>query len=140
MKMSLEDLITKCLSETQAFQNGSYAIDKADKTAAMFLEAQLRLGYYLEEVELNAKNLKNQITKIEAEKYFEYKLANTGKVTEGVLTNSVAKDDAVVLAKKLAAEAESTLKKWAYISNTLKDAHVFFRTVAKGNKSNDWGQ
>lgn len=133
----IENLIQKCIRETEEAQAKKYDPDKADKTAALCLEAQLKISYFIESIELKVKHMKNEISRVEGEKYFEIKSSNTDKkITEVALQQSLAKDPDVVKAKHEYAIAESEAKKFGYIINTLKDAHVFFRTLAKNNPTN----
>ena len=128
----VEDLIDRCFSEMHEASRDRYDAEKADKTAALFLMAQMKLSFLIEEVELKAKNAKNEITRIEGEKYFEYKTINADKkVTENMITNFVAKEPDIVNARRECATFEATLKKWNYVLASLKDGHVFFRNLSK---------
>ncbi len=130
-KEELEALIGQCFAELAVASKEKYDPEKAEKTAAMFLAAQMQLAFFISDVELNARHSKNEIARIEAEKYFEVKDAATGKITEATLTHSVDKNSEVVSAKKSNSEAEAEVKKYNYLMNTLKDAHIFFRGVGK---------
>jgi hypothetical protein len=127
----LEALITKCLAELFQASKEKYDAEKAEKTAALFLAAQLQLASFIADIELNAKHSKNEIARIEAEKYFETKNASTNKITEATLTNSVAKNSEVVSAKRSNSEAEAEIKKYNYVMNSLVNGHIFFRSVGK---------
>lgn len=135
-KEEFEELVEKCFTELSNASREKYDTDKAILTAAMFLAAQMKLAFFIEDIELNARHLKNEIERIEAEKYFDAKLAAIdGKKTEGFLTQSVAKDVDVNSIKKEAVAAEAQLNKYKYLMTTLLNGHLFFRTMAK-NK--DW--
>ena len=135
----IESLIEKCFQAMASASLERMDGEKADRNAALFLVAQMRLSSVIEEVEMKAKGAKNEIARVEGEKYFEYKVAggSGGKVTEAMLVNSVAKDIEIVKVKEECARQEATLKKWGYVMNTLKDGHVYFRNVGK-NKG--WGE
>ncbi len=127
-----EQAIEKCFEEMQAAGRDKYDTDKADKTASIFLVAQMKLSFLIEEIELAARHAKNEISRIEGEKYYEYKQAGTDKkTTENMATNYVAKDSDIVAAKRECAKQEAALKKWNYVLNTLKDGHVYFRNISK---------
>ena len=131
----IETIIEQCFNEIQGASRSKYDSDMADKTAALFLVAQMKLSFLIEEVEIKAKNAKNEITRIEGEKYFEYKISNIDKkITENMLSNYVAKEPDIVQARIDCATYESNLKKWNFILNTLKDSHIYFRNLSK-NKS-----
>ena len=128
----IETIIASCLDETTQASRSKYDSEKAEKTAALFLVAQLKISSLIEDLEMTSKQTKNEVSRIEAEKYFEYKMDNSDKkVTEGVLENYVAKHKDVMEAKKNAAMSEAALKKWTFIINTLKDGHLYFRNVSK---------
>lgn len=132
---NIESVIETCFFEMEAASQAKYDSDKADKTAALFLTAQMRLSFLIEDIEMKAKLAKNEITRIEGEKYFEFKTGGTSdkvpKITENMLTSYVAKDPAIVAAKLECSKQEATLKKWNYISNVLKDSHIYFRNIGK---------
>lgn len=128
----VESVIEECFEEIREASRSKYDTEKADKTASLCLLAQMKLSFLIEEVEMKAKNAKNEIGRIEAEKYFEYKSSNTDKkITENMLVNYVAKEPDIVAVKLECAKQESTLKKWNYVLNTLKDSHVYFRNISK---------
>jgi hypothetical protein len=136
--LDTEELIERCFNEMQEASRNKYDTDKADKTAALFLMAQMKLSFLIEEVEMKAKNAKNEITRIEGEKYFEYKTINADKkVTENMITNFVAKEADIVSARRECASSEATLRKWNFILGSLKDGHIFFRNLSKNKVWND---
>jgi hypothetical protein len=128
----VSELIEKGLVELQKAQTEKYDIDRADKTASLFLIIQVKMANLLEDLELKAKHSKNMITSIEADVYYKIKSENTsGKITEGALTSLIAKDEKVREAKEQAAKDEANLKKYNYLSNTIKDGHHYFKSLAK---------
>jgi hypothetical protein len=128
----VEGLIESCFNEMQSASRTSYDTDQADRTAALFLTAQMKLSFLIEDIEMKARNSKNEIERVEGEKYFEYKTANTNqKITENMITSYVAKESEVVRVKAECVQYEATLKKWNYVLNVLNNGHVFFRNIAK---------
>jgi hypothetical protein len=128
----VEKLLDECFTEIEASARAKYDSDKADRTAALFLSAQMKVSFLIESVELKARQAKNEITRIEGQKYFEHKTsASDKKLTENMLSSLVAKEPEVVSAKNECATQEASLKKWNYVMNTLRDAHVYFRNVSK---------
>lgn len=131
-KEEFEELVSKCFTELSLASSEKYDSEKAEKTAAMFLAAQLQLAFFISDVDLRARHSKNDISRVEAQKYFELKENFSGKkTTEATLTNAVAKNDEVVSAKKLNSEAEADLKKYNFLMSSLKDGHIFFRGLGK---------
>lgn len=129
----VEELVQKCLTETASVHKEKYDAEKAEKTAAMFLEARIHLALFIEEIELRARQSKMEIDRVEAERYFHYKtsISSDKKITDTALNQYVAKDDEVIAAKQEAASAESELKKWIFLIDTLKDGLFYFRGLGK---------
>ena len=128
----IESVIEKCFTELDTSSREKYDSDKADKTASLFLVAQMKLSFLIEEVEMSAKQSKNEISRIEGEKYFEYKTANLDKkITESALSNAVAKDMDIYNAKNECAKQEAALKKWNYVLNVLQNGHLYYRNISK---------
>lgn len=129
----VEKLIDECFVEIDASSRQTYDTDKADRTAALFLAAQMKVSFLIESVELQARQAKNEITRIEGQKYFDFKTEGFGdkKITENMLANHVAKEPEVMAAKNKCAEQEAALKKWNYVLSTLKDSHIYFRNLSK---------
>lgn len=128
----LEQVITTCLEEINKAKLGHYDTDDAERSAALFLAAQIELINYIEVIELQAKQTRNSIEQIEAERYFEEKM-NTGdkKITEVHLQHLLAKNTEVIKSKNEAAMAEVKLKKWNSLLSSIKDGHLYFRSFSK---------
>jgi len=127
----VEGLIEKCLAEISEASEGGFDVERASKAAALCLKTQMKLAYMIEQIELQSRGAKNEIARIEGEKYFEIKNAATAKLTDAALTASLAKEPDVLEAKRNFAKDESSYKKWLYLSNTLKESHVFFRGMSR---------
>jgi hypothetical protein len=128
----LEKVVEECFIELASSSRDKYDTDKADRTAALFLVAQMKLSFLIEEVELRARQAKNEITRIEGEKYFDFKISSGDKkITENMLTNYLAKEPDIVACKLECAKQEAALKKWNYVLSTLKDSHIYFRNLSK---------
>lgn len=135
MLENLEKMIETCLQELSLAYQGKCNIDKAEKNAALFLEVQLMLADYVANAELKARMAKNEVERLSAEKYFMFKisLGSDKKVTEAMLENAIAKDSDVLKVKEEVAKNEADFKKWGYVMNTLKDGHIYYRTLSKNN-------
>jgi len=128
----VEGLIEACLNEMKTASRAKYDTEQADRTAALFLTAQMKLSFLIEDVEMKARHAKNEIERIEGEKYFEYKVSNVDKkITENMITSYVAKEPDVVRIKTECAQYEANLKKWNYVLSVLNNGHIFFRNIAK---------
>lgn len=127
----VEEVINNCFNQLQIASRDKYDSDKADKTAALFLTAQMKISFLIEDIELKARSSKNEISRVEGEKYFEYKSNGSDKKTENMLASYIAKEPSVVSVKNECAKQESSLKKWNYVLSTLKDGHIYFRNLSK---------
>jgi hypothetical protein len=127
-----ESVVEECFNQLKLASEDKYDAEKADRTASLLLVAQMKLAFLIEDAEMKAKNAKNEVTRIEGEKYFEYKTSNVGKkITENMLTSYVASDQDIFATKSEAVKQEANLKKWNYLLGTLKDAHIYFRNLSK---------
>src|ERR1700678_2103811 len=118
-KDELEKQILFCINELNIAQSEAYPPEKAERTSASFLIAQMKLAYFISDIELRAKRSKSEIDKIEAETYFAAKIGSDKKITESSLQQTVAKDAAVVEVKNKNCEAEAEQKKYTYLMQTL---------------------
>lgn len=131
---TLENLLEKCLSELKLAHQGECPPERAEKNAALFLEMQLRLSEHVSDAELKAKMAKNEVERISAQKYFEYKngaLGNEKKLTEAALEHAISKDEEVFKLKEEVVKNESEYKKWNYIINVLSNGHIYYRNLGK---------
>lgn len=131
---NLEELINKCLKELETAYKGECTPEHAERNAALFLIAQIRLASYISNIELVAKTAKSEVERASSEKYFEYKKesANTSpKLTEAALEHAILKDKSILDLKKDLYQSESDMKKWNYIFSTLSNGHIFYRNLGK---------
>lgn len=136
---SVEFIIEQISVEFKAAHHSRYEPKQAELTAALCLEAQKQLAQFLSDSELLSKERKSEVERVEAERYFFYKenKNSTEKVTDVALNRMVAKDPEVMIAKKEQYMAEADFGKYKNLFGVLKDAHIFFRGLAKGNS--EWG-
>ena len=128
---SVKRMVSEVSSELRLVHSGRYDEKRAIKTAAIALKAQMDLAEFLSDVEGTAKGTKNEVKAIEAEVYFDHRSSSEKKMTEGALQQVVAKDKRTIAAEAKAVEAEKTAKKWGIVFGTMKEAHIFFRTLGK---------
>lgn len=137
---SVQYIIEQISTEFKIAHHSKYEPKKAELTAALCLEAQKQLSQFLSDSELLSKEKKAEVERIEAERYFFYKENKKNadeKITDTALNRMVAKDSEVLLAKKEQYAAEADFGKYKNLFGVLKDAHIFFRGLAKGNS--EWG-
>lgn len=118
--------------EVNSAHKEKYDQEEAEKTAALCLEAQIELAEFLSDSEFLAKESKAEVERKESEQYFYYKGKAVGKTSDAALKQEVARDKEVLAAKKTQFQAEADYNKWRNLFGFLKDAHHYFRGVAKG--------
>lgn len=135
---TLEDSIARMYQEISRelvkVHSGKYDEKKAIRAAALALKAQMDLANLLADSEASARGRKVALKEIEAEVYFDARENADKKLSEAALTQIVAKDKKTSVAEAALVVAEKNAKRWANMSNHLKEAHIFFRTLGK----NDW--
>jgi hypothetical protein len=131
---SIESLVDFVLTQVESVKNGDFDPIKGDVVAAASLEAQLRLSDILSSAEFEVKQTENTLDFVEAELATniraEYRDPNK-KITESQVKELINSRVEIKEAKTNAANAHREFKKWQYIFNTLKDAHIFFRNINK---------
>lgn len=130
----IESLVDFVLNQVESVKNGDFDPIKGDVVAAASLEAQLRLSDILSSAEFEVKQSENTLDFIEAELATniraEYREPSK-KITEAQVKELINSRVEIKEAKANAANAHREFKKWQYIFNTLKDAHIFFRNINK---------
>lgn len=127
----VQSLINECLESLKQAHERSFNTDKAVKAAASALRATFAVNDFIADADLRARHSKNEIERIEADKYRKYKETATAKITDTALNKMVDSDADVIAAKRAHAEAESEAKNWNNFYNILNNAHIFFRNLAK---------
>lgn len=131
LENSVKRMVSEISQELRLVHSGRYDEKRAVKTAALALKAQIDLAAFLSDVECTAKGTKNEIKAVGAEVYFDQRSLSDKKMTEVALQQMIAKDKRAILAEKKAVEAEKIAKKWGIVFGTMKEAHIFFRTLSK---------
>lgn len=127
----ISSLIDYVLEKTQQVKDETFVEDKSDLVAAASLEAQLLLASHVAICEAQAKKSKTDLDFVKSQRAIEIKTSSKEKITDAMLEHNINVTEDVKTAKNDVIEAESTFKKWSYINNTLKDAHIFFRNLNK---------
>lgn len=134
--LSLEDEIlssfTKISKELRAVHEGNFDEKRAIRAAALALKIQMDLAELLPEVEAQAKGQKNDLEIVESEVYFDQSIRpGDKKPSEAALKHLVTKADQTKIAHLKMVESEKKSKRWNIVLGTVREAHIFFRTLAK---------
>lgn len=114
---------------------GHFDYSKADRVAALALNVQIELAKFAADAEWRARQAKAEIKHISAEANYRYRTSADKKISEAALEQLVNKDPDVKNAELKMAEYERDAKRWQNYYNTLKDAHIFFRSLNNLAKS-----
>lgn len=131
--LSVQQLVDLVFESLTQVRNGEFSYNKSSAIAAAALEAQIKLADALADAEFVAKNTRNLLDLVRAEEATNIRTSvkEGKKPTEAQLEELVNKNSKTIDAKNDSAQAEKEYKKWQYINNTLKDAHIFFRNLDK---------
>ena len=116
-------------------RNGTFNVMTGKEVAALALEGQLVLAEFYADAEAKAKEAKHISEYIEAEVAAKINAENVAAslkpLSEAALKRKSLLSDEVKEAKRRAIDLEKDHKKWRCILEILKEAHVFFRNIAK---------
>jgi hypothetical protein len=113
---------------------GTFRPAHGENVAAMALEAQMELAQFYADAESSAKHAKHLVEYAEGETaagYAKKAAADDIKVTEASLKRMASISDEVKKAKKDLVDLERDYKKWRYVYEILREAHIFFRNIGK---------
>lgn len=106
--------------------------EEAERLAAKFLLAQLEVGRELAAVDLDSRNKKTGVKAFKAVVYLE-NVAKNEKKPSDVLLQAIVDSDKLVCQEQAAYDAaEVNRNKLENYLNVFRDAHIYFRGIAKG--------
>lgn len=115
-------------------RRGSFNPKYGEALAALALEAQIELSDFYADAEARAKDAKHLVEFAESEvaiKVAQRATENDVKVTEASIKRAASVSNEVKEAKKKLVDLEREYKKWRYVQETVKEAHIFFRNFGK---------
>ncbi len=107
--------------------------DQAERLAAEFLNAQLKVSRQLAVHDLDARMRKSGVKAVKAAVYMEELKKHDKKPTESQLTATIDSHDVVNGEQIRFDEAEVKRDELERLFNVFGNAHIYFRGVAKGN-------
>lgn len=108
-------------------------VEEAEKLAAEFLYAQLTISTELSLVDLDARMKKSGLKSIKSAVRQEEIKKHDKKPTEGHLEDVVNLDEIVQGEQERLDQAEVNRALLEAYYNVFKDAHIYYRGIAKGN-------
>lgn len=127
----IKQMVFEVSNSLKLVHEGSYNDKNASRTAALALKCQIDMAEILSDAEASAKGCRNDVRIAESQAYFEAKEESDKKLSEAALEQHISKNPNVLTAEKKAIQTEKSSKKWTILSNTMKEAHIFFRMMNK---------
>ena len=123
---ALQDIFLK------AYNQGT-SLEEAERLAARFLTAQMNVAVELEAMDLDTRAKKAGLKAIKAAVYMECVKGSDKKPAEGYLDHYVTLDKTVCDAQDRFDEADARKESLSLFFGIFKDAHIYFRGIAKGS-------
>lgn len=115
----------------RAYEEGT-PIEEAERLAAKFLGAQMKVAEELAAVDLDSRMKKNGLKATKSAVYMAAATAGEKKPSEGFLENTVNLDSGVAQAQERFDTADARKEALTIYLGIFKDAHIYFRGIAKG--------
>jgi hypothetical protein len=127
------DIVCAELKEAieRAYSEG-VTIPDAEKLAARTLTIRLELSDEIKQVALDARMKKHGVKAVRADVYMEELCKHDKKPAESFLEHAVNLSEKVATEETSFAEAEAEYQKLMAYLDVFKDAHLYFRNIAKG--------
>ena len=129
--------LEKELSELKTITTSAYeegvTIPQAEKLAAKTLLARMELADAIQAIDLDARMKKQGAKAVRGDVYLKEVKAHEKKPTESALESAVNLNTEVLDAELAFAEAETSKNRLSIYEDVVKDAHIYFRTIAKGS-------
>lgn len=117
-----------------AYETGT-TMEEAERHAARFLDAQLSVAAELASLDIDARMKKNGMKAARARVYLDLCNQSEKKPSDTFLEQQVTLDKTVNVAVDLFERADARRENLNLYLGIFKDAHVYFRGIAKGNYS-----
>lgn len=114
-----------------AYEQG-VTVPEAEKLAARTLTVRLELADEIKVTSLDAKMKRHGVKATRANAYMDEMAKHDKKPAEAFLENAVNLSEAVANEEMAHAEAEAEFQKLIAYLDVFKDAHLYFRNIAKG--------
>lgn len=132
----MKDILLLCkeLEESvQAVYEDGVTIEQAEKLAAKMLGAQMKIAMQLASIDLDSRMKKNGVKSVKAAVYMDEISKHEKKPAEAYLENAVNLNELVCKEQDSYERSDAEKNALSTYLGIFKDAHIYFRTVAKGN-------
>lgn len=128
----MKEFIDKCTSIIQKAYEESPTLEEAEKYAALFLDAQIRVGTELAAASLDARMRKSGTKALKASVLLDAATKGEKKPADSLLTAIVDSDQMVIESQGGLDRAEVTVDELQNYHSVFREAHIFFRGISRG--------
>lgn len=130
--MSFKQLCEVLESEIQSSYMEGVTLEKAEKLAGQFLHAQMRVSEEIKKSSLDARMRKSGVKAVKAAVYSEACSKSDKKPTESALEHTLNSSGLVSAEQEAFDRAEVDCEELERYYNIFREAHIYFRGIAKG--------
>lgn len=131
--MNLKELCQQLESEIEQSYEEGVTPEKAEKLAGKFLKAQMQVSAELTKADLSSRMRKSGVKAVRAAVYLDIvSKAESKKPTETHIASTIDTNDLVGTEQQAYDEAEVQKSELERYYDIFVQAHVHFRTIAKG--------
>lgn len=121
----LEDIIKNSYEE-------GVTVEQAERYAAQFLYAQMQIANDLRELDLDMRMKKSGLKAVKAAVYLDHATKSEKKPSDSFIQAYVDSNPVVEKEQENFDAVESVLESLKMYSHIFKEAHIYFRGIAKG--------
>lgn len=132
MTKDLGELCEELTGHIKSASEANVTMQYAETLAARFLFGQIQIAEALEHYDLDSRMKKNGLKAVKAAVYLENASKGDKKPSDVLLNAIVDRDDIVVGEQNRFDEAEVNKLALERYFGIFKDAHIYFRGIAKG--------
>lgn len=130
---TLDELCSELKSIIEKAYTEGVTVMESERLAALTLSTRLELADMIKVKDLDARMKKNGVKVVRANAYMNEITEHEKKPSEGYLDHAINQDPLVRAEEKQYAEAEVECDRLTTYNDVFKDAHIYFRSIAKGN-------
>lgn len=128
----MKEFIDKCTAIIQRAYEESPTLEEAEKYAALFLDAQIRVGTELAKASLDARMRKSGTKALKASVLLDAATKGDKKPADSLLTAIVDSDQMVQESQGGLDRAEVNVGELENYLHVFKESHLFFRSISRG--------
>lgn len=132
-KMTFQELLNQLENKIQKTYESGVSLEEAEKLAAEFLHAQLKVSAELKSVDLDSRTKKSGLKAVRAAAYMTAAATGDKKPTEAAISAMVDTNKMVSAEQDGLDMAEVNRADLERYYDIFLNAHIYFRGVAKGS-------